>query len=241
MSNKTEIRLRSLLQEIQTLFASGDVNAAIAVCEDIIDAYPAETTINTLFIELLLTAGRTREALEKSEELALKFRDDDEILITYASALFENLRFEEALEILLKQDAGKSDSYDTAFFLANTYAHLGAEAEAMKTMKKVVVNSPHPIIIYPPLTMDEITGALNEAVSNLPPEIAQKTHELPIEIALMPKREELAARNPPLSPFTQGLLNDDGICLFKTNLEWTCKNYTQLVNSITLLLTRLLK
>ncbi|GAB4300083.1 MAG: hypothetical protein Kow0090_15570 [Myxococcota bacterium] len=217
------------MREISSLLDDKDIEGALVVCEEAMESFPNDRDLTVLYLELLLAADRREEGLEKAEEFLLAFNYDGDIMLSYASALFENLRFEETLETLLKCLSIDGGNYEVFYLIANVLAHLGAEEQALLAMKTATAIAPSPIAIYPPLKPQEISDALSEAVESFTDELKLRLDKTRIIIEKLPTISELTAGERQTSPSTFGLKSGDVIKLFKYNLEWGSNSYQNLI------------
>ena len=230
----------------------GDIEAASAEAEELMDETQGHPEVRFLLGAALLESGYPAEALEHLE--SSENRVDSQSVHTFylASALAELARFEEA-EALFRQILEKeTDKAPIQYGLAQTLEHLGQYAEAEKLYEGAYHDEPEAYPLPTRMRRNAFEKVVREAMGSLPAELRAHLKEVPIVVQDLPEKSVLLdGEGDPISPSVQGLfigrsLREQSvfdppdvpptIFIYQRNLERLCYSREELIHEISLTL-----
>jgi predicted Zn-dependent protease with MMP-like domain/Flp pilus assembly protein TadD len=182
-------------------------------------------------------------------EAALRARPGDvDALVEKGAALYELCRFEEARAPLEEAVRAAPKDAWAHHALALVEERLGRAAEAERHFARARKLAPDDFPAPVTLTHAEFEGAVEDALGELPPEVARWLANVAIAVEDLPAPADLLGSDPPLSPSILGLfrgapLGDkasmdpwshfpSSIALYQKNLERYARDRDELVDEI---------
>ena len=162
-------------------------------------------------------------------------------------AAFELIRFEQAREDALRAVAVNPDMAEAHDLLARIAEYLGREEEAREHAAEARAIDPEAFPAPLEISADDFAALVEESLKELSPPFRRKLDEVPVIVDDLPRREILAAEDPPLPPDLLGLFVGrsqlershldlpgvpEAIYLFRRNLLRTCADRDELMREV---------
>ncbi|HET9482090.1 MAG TPA: metallopeptidase family protein [Candidatus Polarisedimenticolia bacterium] len=228
------------------LLEQGEFSGALEAAEALLEEEPADPEALFLAGSALFEMGAMSEAEPILRQVLELEPDGMPARLTLGALLHETCRFDDALrevDASLEQDA--SEGY--AHYLRGLVLDmLGRPGEADASFREAQRIDPDQFPAAVALGAEEFDAALQEALSGLPPQFADRIRNLPILVEDVPAAALLATLEVP-SPDILGLFvgtplpershqdlpaAPEAIYLFKRNLERSCADREELVEQI---------
>jgi predicted Zn-dependent protease with MMP-like domain len=231
----------------------GDPETAGMEAEELMEETQEHPEVRFLFGAALLESGDPAGALEQLEQC--RNLVEDPVILEYylASTLFENHRFEDAVELFRRVCAEEPDEAPPVYGMAETLEFLGEHDEAEKLYERAhALDEPgFPLPIR--MRREAFREVVTEAIEHLPEDIRGHLDKVPVVVEDLPSREILASESEdePLTPTVLGLfvghsLRDQSvfdpvtvpptIFVYQRNLERFCQTREELIEEIRLTL-----
>lgn len=243
---------RCTIDDAEDAYSDGELERTLELCEILLEADPDDT--NALYL-----MGETMLELEEYEAAEEIFRDalglEPESGALYNGlgvALFELCRFNQArkaLDTALELDPRIAES---RMYLGFFHERRGEFDAALGEYELAMDLDPEHFHAPTPLSLEEIQGAIERVMDQLPPAIGSYLSGVPWRIEDVPATATLTARRPPLSPLLTCLFEGDArdpietpapldhapaeIVLFRQNFEKSIRTpaelHTALLNAV---------
>lgn len=228
------------------LLDDGKVDEARLVVDDLMRARPGHPDLRIVAAAVCLDEGEPAAALET---LAGAERSADPALFFYLRAVagFELIRFELAREDALRAVAVNPDLAEGHDLLARIAEYLGREEEAREHAAEARAIDPEAFTDPLEMSADDFAALVEESLKELSPPFRRKLDEVPVIVDDLPRREILAAEDPPLPPDLLGLFvgrsmlershldlpgMPEAIYLFRRNLLRGCADRDELIREV---------
>ena len=233
----------------------GDIDSAGAEAEEMMAETDEHPEVRFLLGAALLESGEHRDALKQL--LSCDGIVEDQVVHRFylASALYENLRVEEASEMFKRVAKDEDDAGPPWYGLAECYVFLGRYEEAEAAYEEAHRLEPEDFPLPVRMTRDAFEAVVAEAIENLPEELRKHLQvEVPVVVEPMPTRETRMAESEEedtISPGVLGLfvgpnlkerssldtyLLPPTIFIYQRNLERFCMTQEELIHEIQLTL-----
>ena len=189
--------------------------------------------------------GAALETLEGAERSA----DPAVFFYLRAVARFELIRFEPAREDALRAVAVNPDLAEGHALLARIAEYLGQEDEAREHAAEARAIDPEAFPAPLEIPAEDFAALVEKSLRELSPAFRRKLDEVPVIVDDLPRREILAAEDPPLPPDLLGLFvgrsllershldlpgAPEAIYLFRRNLLRTCADRDELAREVSI-------
>lgn len=245
-------RLLDRIDQAWEELESGNLEAANAEAEELMDLTGGHPEVRFLLGATLLEGGYASDALEHLE--SSENRVDNPNVHTYylASALLELARFEEA-EALFRQVMDKEeDKAPVLHGLGQALEHLGQYTEAEECYEAASRADPESCSLPTRMRRSAFVKVVQEAMDALPDDLRVHLNDIPVVVQDLPEKGVLVgAEGEEISPTVQGLfigqtLRDRSvfdapqvpptIFIYQRNLERVCFTREELIFEISLTL-----
>ncbi len=240
-----------LIGDAQAYLEDGELEEALAVCEQATELEPERIDGYLLASEILLRLDDPRSAAEAARE-ALELAPEEEAAIALLGAsLFESCDFEGArttLAPLLATFDGQAEAY----FLSAVVAEREAETSEARRLYAEASRRDDTYRTVAPLDRERFDAVVEDAIRKLPDDVRAALENVSVQVEDFPPLEELRASNPPLSPLILGLFRGvpraeksvfdggaagiDTVVLYQRCLELTCRDEDELMEEIVITL-----
>jgi predicted Zn-dependent protease with MMP-like domain len=234
------------VNHVWDLLDDGKVDEARLAVDALMQARPGHPDLRIVAAAVCLDEGEPAAALET---LAGAERSADPALFFYLRAVagFELIRFERAREDALRAVAVNPDLAEGHDLLARIAEYLGREEEAREHAAEARAIDPETFAAPLEMSADEFADLVEESLKELSPPFRRKLDEVPVIVDDLPRREILAAEDPPLPPDLLGLFVGrnllershldvpdvpEAIYLFRRNLLRTCADRDELLREV---------
>ncbi len=233
----------------------GDIEAAGLEAEELMEQTEEHPEVRFLFGAALLESGAPQDALEQL--LSCDGEVDDPVIHHFylASALYENMKLDEAIAMFREVIAAEDDAAPPWYALAECFDFLGRYEESEAAYEEAHRLEPEDFPLPVRMTREAFEGVVAEAIENLPEELrSHLQEEVPVVVEPMPTRETLAAESDEdetISPGVLGLFVGPNlkerssldpyhlpptIFIYQRNLERFCQTQEELIHEIQLTL-----
>jgi len=233
----------------------GDIETAGLEAEEMMEETDEHPEIRFLFGAALLESGAHQDALDQL--LSCDGQVDDPVVHRFylASALYENLRLDEAIVMFREVIEAESDAAPPWYGLGECFDFLGRHAEAEAAYEEAHRLEPEDFPLPVRMTREAFEGVVAEAIENLPEELRKHLEsEVPVVVEPMPTRETLEAESSEEEAISPGVLGlfvgpnlkerssldpyhlPPTIFIYQRNLERFCLTQEELIHEIQLTL-----
>ena len=230
----------------------GDIDAAGAEAEELMEETGGHPEVRFLFGAALLESGFPVEALEHLEATEGKVDNPNVHLYYLASALHELARFDEAEAIFRRVLEREQDRSPVLYGLAQVLEHLGryAEGETCYEEANRADSASYPLPTR--MRRGAFEKVVRDAAGNLPEELRVHLKEIPIVVQDLPQKDVLSDdHGDPVTPAVLGLFVGPSlrersvfhppdlpptIFIYQRNLERQCQTREELEHEINLTL-----
>ncbi len=239
-----------LIEDAQAYLEEGELEEALAVCEQAIDHEPEQPDGYLLAAEILLRMDDPESAAENVRE-ALELDPDDRGAVALLGAtLFESCDFDGARRALEPLASEPADYAEAAFLCAVIAEREGRHADA-QALYALAADRDETYRTVPPLGRGEFDAVVDDTLEQLPDDIRAALENVSIQIEEFPPLDELRASTPPLSPLILGLFRGvplaeksvmdagstpDVVVLYQRCLELTSHSTEELMEEIAITL-----
>lgn len=236
-----------LLSAAEEDLAEGDLDLALANCDEAIELLPDEPVGYLLRAEILSAGGEVEEAVSLLRDVLAEDEEIPGARTILGSVLFEGCRFDEAVSEL--QRAVTDEPNDArAHFLLGVLEERRGNGERSRQLLGRAAKLEEQFRSVKPMSEAEFEAVVREALAELPEDVAKALENVSVQIDGFPEDELLRSVDPPFDPFLLGLfqgtpLGDksffDGagdlpptVIIFQRNLELACATREELLEQI---------
>jgi predicted Zn-dependent protease with MMP-like domain len=239
--------LNSLLDDSSRALEAGDLEQALDLADQAIEADPDSPDAHYLKAEALLDLLLFEEAVESYQRADDLLPDNPDILSGMGMALFECIRFVEAealLEDALYLDSEMPEAHQTLALILERRTDPRAREHFRRAHELLPDAYPLPFEI----TAEEFDQCIRKALAELPDPVQNAIKNTPVSVDPVPQEADLLASKPPLSPHLLGLYRGPSlkektvfdpwtelpgeILLYQNNLQRQCQTREELVEQI---------
>ncbi|MFN7953444.1 MAG: metallopeptidase family protein [bacterium] len=235
-----------LLEDAQAYLEEGELEEALAVCEQAIDHEPEHPDGYLLAAEILLRMDDPESAAENVREALELDPDDRGAMALLGAALFESCDFDgarRALEPLLSEPGEHAE----AAFLCAVIAERDGRSTEAQALYAEAARRDETYRTVAPLDRAAFDSVVDDTLEQLPRDIQSALENVSIQVEEFPSLEELRASTPPLSPLILGLFRGvplaeksvldggappDTVVLYQRCLELTSRSPEELMEEI---------
>lgn len=221
-----------LLKEAERALLCGRPGEALQYCDRAaVGGEEARYSASLLRGNILLEMGDAQGALSSFEAVADPDASDPEIDCARGVALFELARFPEA-EAALKSSIRQAPHLAQSYYTLGLIAEFSGKGEEARWFRQARDLAPEKFGHHKQLRNDDFQSMLEDALSGLPPALAEALEHIPIVVSELPLVNDLHQLEPPISPLALAMLGgatgvgEDGderlepvLFLFKRNIE----------------------
>ncbi len=234
------------VNRVWDLLDDGKVEEARLAVDDLWRKRPGQPDVRIVAAAVCLDEGEPEAALET---LGGAERSADPAIFFYLRAVsrFELIRFEAAREDALRAVAVNPDLAEGHDLLARIAEYLGREDEAREHAAEARDIDPEEFRAPLEVPAEEFAALVEASLRELSPPFRRKLEEVPVIVDELPRREILAAEDPPLPPDLLGLFVGrsmlershldlpgvpEAIYLFRRNLLRACADREELAREV---------
>jgi predicted Zn-dependent protease with MMP-like domain len=193
-----------LLEDAQAYLEEGELEEALAVCEQAIEREPEQPDGYLLASEILLRMDDPRSAAEAAREAIAIDPDDPTAVALLGAALFESCDFAAAKDTL-KALVEEPDDYAEALFLSGVIAEREGRVSDARELYTEAGRRDESYRTVEPLDRDHFDAIVDQALERVPADIRAALDNVSVQIEEFPSQDELRSVTPPLSPLILGL------------------------------------
>jgi predicted Zn-dependent protease with MMP-like domain len=231
----------------------GDPETAGLEAEEMMEETEEHPEVRFLLGAALLESGLHGEALEHLQACEGQVEDPVVHRFYLASALFENLRMDEAEQIFREVIAEEPDAAPPLYGLAQCLEFTGRLVEAEEVYEKShsIDDEGFPLPIR--MKREAFERVVQEAATMLPEDLREHLQRIPIVVQDLPSREILLSESDeePITPAVLGLfvgpslkeqsvfaqiMTPPTVFIYQRNLERFCQTREELIHEIRLTL-----
>lgn len=196
----TEERIETMLDEAESLLDSGDFEAALRLCAQVLEMDPVHP--GALFVQgdALRATGQLPEAMQAYRSAALARPDHADTWSSLALVAFELLDIdacERAVHRALRQNPHAAQGW---WVRAALREWKGDMAGADRALLHAAWIDPRHFPLPPALTDDDIKSLVDETVRSLPDAIRSYLTNTAVRLEHLPSQRLLSQYDPPASP-----------------------------------------
>lgn len=245
-------RLLDRIDQAWDELEKGDIDAASAEAEELMDVTGGHPEVRFLLGATLLESGYAGDALEHLESSENRVDNPNVHTFYLASTMLELARFDEAEALFRRVLDTEEDKTPVQYGLAQTLEHLGQYTEAEKLYETAYKGDPESYPLPTRMRRNAFVKVVREAMDALPEELRVHLNDVPVVVQDLPEKDVLIdAEGEEVSPTVQGLfigqtLRDRSvfdtpnvpatIFIYQRNLERMCFTREELIHEIALTL-----
>ena len=196
----TDRRIDVLLDQAEAALDSGDLEGALALCDEVLAAQPDHPDALYLSAQIYRTAGALEEAEDLYRRVCQLVSDQSVAWSGLGAVLFDRLEFEQAKSPLLKAirlDPANPEAY---YWRALARERRGDLAGAQRDFRRAALLDPEAYPLPVPLDDSLIEAVVSEVVSSLHPSIQSYLAQVSFLLEEVPDEDVLRQFDPPMPP-----------------------------------------